>query len=117
MPYVDGFVIPLPKKNTAAYKKMATLGCKVWMEHGASAYFECVGDDLKTKFGVPMTKLAGAKPTETVVFAWIVYKDKATRNKVNKAVMKDPRISGMVQKMPFDCNKMSMGGFKVLVQG
>ncbi|MBL8874859.1 MAG: DUF1428 domain-containing protein [Phycisphaerae bacterium] len=118
MAYVDGYLIPIPKKSVAAYKKMASVGCKVWMAHGALDYRECVGDDLKAPWGLPFTKLLKTKPSETVVFAWIVFKSKAHRDKVNAAVMKDPRLTaGMdMKKMPFDPKKMCFGGFKTLVQ-
>lgn len=115
MAYVDGFVIPIPTKNVPAYKRIAKVASKVWCEHGALQYFECVGDDLKVKFGVPMPKLVKARPGETVVFAWIVYKSKTHRNQVNAKVMKDPRIAKMAEAMPFDCKRMSYGGFKVIV--
>jgi uncharacterized protein YbaA (DUF1428 family) len=119
MPYVDGFVIPVPKKNLAAYKKMAKVGCVVWMDHGALEYRECVGEDLSVKMGLPFPKLTKAKPTETVVFSWIVYKSRAHRDAVNKKVMKDPRIAKMMdpKKQPFDFKRMAYGGLEVLVQG
>lgn len=114
--YVDGFVLNVPKKKMAAYKKMAQVGAKVWMEHGALAYHESVGDDLKVKMGVPFTKLAKSKPTDTVVFAWIVYKSRKHRDQVNKKVMKDKRLQNFDPKhMPFDYNKMTYGGFKTIV--
>ncbi len=117
MAYVDGFVLVVPNKNLAAYKKMAQLAGKVWMDHGAMAYWECVGDDLKHPFGVPFPKLAKAKPSETVVFSFITYPTKAARNKINKAVMNDARLAAMMdmKKMPFDVKRMSFGGFKGLV--
>jgi len=116
MRYVDGFVLPLPKKNLAAYRKMASRAGKVWMELGAVEYVECVGDDLKIKFGVPFPKVMKSKPGETVVFSWIVYRSKAHRDQVNKKVMKDPRIAKMAKDMPiFDYKRMLYGGFKVLV--
>jgi uncharacterized protein YbaA (DUF1428 family) len=118
MSYVDGFVITIPKKNLAAYRKMAAKSGKIWREYGAVEYFECVGDDLNVKMGMPFPRLAKAKAGETVLFSWIVYKSKAHRNSVNKKVMKDPRIQGMCDpnNMPFDMKKMSYGGFKVLVE-
>ncbi len=118
MNYVDGFVLPLPKKNLAAYKKMATLASKVWRDHGAIDYCECVGDDLAAGFCTPFTKQMKTKPGETVVIAWIEFKSKAHRDKVNGAVMKDPRLAKMMSgsKMPFDCKRMLYGGFKVLVR-
>src|SRR5688500_2871896 len=92
MPYVDGFVLPVPKKNLKAYQKMAELAGKIWKEHGALEYRECAGDDLDVKFGVPFGKSVKLKKGETVVFAWIVYRNRAHRDKVNAKVMKDPRL-------------------------
>ncbi len=118
-PYVDGFVIPIKKKNVSKYKKMAALGCKVWMDHGALDYYECVGEDLKMPYGIPFGKFCKLKADETVVFAYIVYKSKAHRNQVNKAVHKDPRMNPENIKnfeMPIDMKRFTMGGFKVLVR-
>lgn len=117
MKYVDGFVIPVAKRNLPAYLKMARLGAKVWREHGALEYRECVGDDLRIK-GMPTSFPAKLKlkPSETLVFAWIVYKSRAHRDRVNAKVMKDPRMNSFAPKsMPFDVNAMLMGGFKVIV--
>ncbi|NOT34426.1 MAG: DUF1428 domain-containing protein [Candidatus Eisenbacteria bacterium] len=114
--YVDGFVIPIPKSKLATYRKMAKWGAKTWMKHGALEYFECVGDDLKTPFGLPFPKLAKTKPGETVVFSWIVYKSKAHRDQVNKKVMTEPGMMDMAKSMPFDVKRMSMGGFEVFVE-
>jgi uncharacterized protein YbaA (DUF1428 family) len=118
MKYVDGFLLAVPKKNLAAYRRMAQKAGKVWRELGALEYRECTGDDLKAKFGLPFPKLMELKAGETAVFAWIVYKSKAHRDRVNAKVMKDPRIAGMmeVKDMPFDVKRMSYGGFKVLVE-
>src|SRR5690606_38855095 len=113
--YIDGFVIPIKKANLKQYKKMAVLGCKVWMEHGALDYYECVGDDLQDQFGLPFKKLCKLKPNETLIFAFIVYKSKADRNRINTKVMKDPRMTQDIKKMPFDMKRFSMGGFKPLV--
>ena len=117
MPYVDGFVIPIPKKNLTKYKALAKLACKVWMEHGALAFCECAGDDLNTPMGMPFTKLAKTKPGETVMFSWILYADKASRNRVNKLAMADPRIVAACKpgKMPFKVDRMAVGGFKAVV--
>ena len=116
MAYVDGFLLIVPTDKIDDYKKMSTKAGKVWREHGALEYRECVGDDLDMKFGRPFPKLLKLKPTETAVFSWIVYKSKAQRNQINAKVMKDPRLAGMDPKsMPFDMKKMSMGGFTVLV--
>ena len=118
MAYVDGFLLPLPKRKVAEYQRIARKAGKVWREHGALEYRECVGDDLKVKMGVPFTKQAKAKPGETIVFAYIVYKSRAHRDRVNARVMKDPRLAQMMQdpkSMPFDVKRMAYGGFKVIV--
>lgn len=117
MKYVDGFVIPVPTKNVAAYRRISQRASKVWREHGALEYRECVGDDLKIKMGFPFPVMAKAKRDETVVFAWIVYKSRAHRDAVNAKVMKDPRLIKMMEKeaMPFDVKRMAYGGFKVIV--
>lgn len=119
MSYVDGFVLPVPKKNIPAYRRLAQKAAKIWKEHGALEYRECVGDDLAVKFGLPFPRTIKVKPSETVVFSWIVYKSRAQRDRVNAKVMKDPRLATMCdpKNMPFDCKRMSWGGFKVLVQG
>ena len=116
MKYVDGYVLPLPKKNFKAYQSMAAKAGKIWMEHGALDYKECVGDDLQTKFGLPFGKLMKLKSGETVVFSYIVFKSRAHRDKVNAKVMKDPRIAKIApKKMPFDMKRMVYGGFKTIV--
>ena len=117
MRYVDGFVLPVPKKNIAAYRRLAQKAAKVWKDHGALEYRECVGDDLAVKPMVPFPRQMKLKPGETVVFAWIVYKSRAHRDRVNAKVMKDPRLNAMCdpQNMPFDCQRVVYGGFKVLV--
>jgi uncharacterized protein YbaA (DUF1428 family) len=115
--YVDGFVIPLPRKKVEAYRRMSRAASKVWLDHGALEYRECAGDDLANKWGVEFPRLAGAKAGETVVFSWIVYKSKAHRDRVNKKVMKDPRIAKMMnpKDTPFEVKRMAYGGFKVIV--
>jgi uncharacterized protein YbaA (DUF1428 family) len=115
--YVDGYVIPIAKKNLAAYKRMAATAGKVWRSHGALDYKECVGDDLKNQWGVAFPKAAKAKGGETVVFSYIVYKSRAHRDRVNAKVMKDPRLAGMMdpKDMPFNVKRMVYGGFKVIV--
>ncbi|HTD67978.1 MAG TPA: DUF1428 domain-containing protein [Candidatus Limnocylindria bacterium] len=117
MKYVDGFVLPVPKKKLPAYRLMAQKAGKIWREHGAIDYKECVGDDLNVKMGVSFSKQMKLKSSETVVFAYIVYKSRAHRDKVNAKVMKDPRIASMCdpKDMPFDCKRMCYGGFQVLV--
>jgi uncharacterized protein YbaA (DUF1428 family) len=115
--YVDGFVVPVPKKNIEAYRRMSAKAGKVWRDHGALEYRECVAEDLTNKFGVPFTRAAKPKAGETVVFSWIVYKSRAHRDAVNKKVMKDERIAAMMdpKDMPFDVKRMAMGGFKVAI--
>lgn len=117
MRYVDGYVLPVPKKNLRAYRRLAKNAGKIWREHGALEYRECVGDDLKVKFGLPFPRLVKAKPDETLVFAWIMFKSRAHRDRVNAKLMKDPRLASMCdpQSMPFDCTRMAWGGFKMLV--
>lgn len=116
MKYVDGYLLPMPKKNIKAYQRMALRAGKIWMEHGALDYKECVGEDLQTKFGLPFKKSMTLKPGETVVFSYIVFKSRAHRDKVNAKVIKDPRIAKLVPKvMPFDMKRMVYGGFTTLV--
>ena len=118
MSYIDGFLLPVPRKNLAAYKRMAAKAGKIWREHGALEYRECAGDDLKVKFGLPFPKQMKLKPGEIPVFSWIVYKSKAHRDAVNAKVMKDPRLAKVCdpKDMPFDCQRMSYGGFQVIVE-
>jgi uncharacterized protein YbaA (DUF1428 family) len=115
MRYVDGFVIPLPKKNVEAYRRLALKAGKIWREYGALEFRECVGDDLAVKGMVPFSRRMRLKPGETVVFSWIVFKSRAHRDRVNAKVMKDPRLDMDPKSMPFDVKRMSYGGFKVLV--
>jgi uncharacterized protein YbaA (DUF1428 family) len=117
MPYVDGYVLPVPKKNLAAYARMAKKAGKIWREHGALEFRETAGDDLKVKWGATFPKGLKLKPGETVVFSWIVFKSRAHRDQVNARVMADPRIAQMMdtKSMPFDPKRMLYGGFKVLV--
>lgn len=113
--YVDGFVIPIKRKNIPAYKKMATWGCKVWMKHGALSYYECVADDF-VKHGLGFKKMCKLKPGETAVFAFIVYKSRAHRDQVNKRVMREMDQSvGEGMEMPFDMKRFAMAGCKVVV--
>ena len=112
--YVDGFVLPVPKRNIGAYRRMAQSAGKIWREHGALDYKECVGDDLKVKMGMPFPRGIRAKSGETIVFAYIVYQSRAHRDRVNAKVMKDKRLK-MPKSMPFDVKRMIWGGFKVIV--
>lgn len=113
--YVDGFVLPVPKKNVKAYRRMAQMAGRIWREHGALEFRECVGDDLEVKGMASFPKRAQAKPGETVFFSWITFKSRKHRDQVNAKVMKDPRLAKMVKTMPFDVKRMAYGGFKVLV--
>lgn len=117
MPYVDGFVLPVPKKKLPAYRRMAQKAGKVWREHGALEYRECVGDDLNVKGMASFLRLVKPKPGETVLFSWIVYQSRAHRDRVVAKVMKDPRLATMMEpkSMPFDMKRMVYGGFKTLV--
>ncbi len=115
MAYVDGFVLPVPKKNLKAYVRMAKLGEKMWKKHGAIDYKECIGDDLAVKFGVPFTRQLKLKPGETAVFSYIVFKSRAHRDRVNAKVMKDMNDFTSPEDMPFDMKRMVYGGFKVVV--
>jgi uncharacterized protein YbaA (DUF1428 family) len=115
--YVDGFLLPVPKKNLKAYRSMAAKAGKIWKKHGALEYRECVGDDLKIKMGVPFPRLLKLKSSEVVFYSFIVYRSRAHRDAVNKKVMKDPAIQRMMagKAMPFDVKRISMGGFKAVV--
>ena len=117
--YVDGYVMPIPKKNVAAYRRMATKASRVWRDHGALEYRECSGEDLSPAFGIPFPKLLKTRARETVVFAWVVFKSRAHRDRVNAAVMSDPRLASMMGEFEklFDCKRMVYGGFDVLVEG
>jgi uncharacterized protein YbaA (DUF1428 family) len=117
MAYVDGYVLPVPKKKLAAYRRMALKAGKVWREHGALEYKECVADDVKPGKHTSFPQSVKLKPAETVVFAYIVYKSRADRDRINAKVMKDPRLANMMdpKDMPFDAKRMFWGGFKVLV--
>ena len=114
--YVDGFVIPVPKKNLKSYLKMARMGGRIWKEHGALEVFECFGDDLHPKFGASFLRSIKVKPGETVVFSWILFKSRASRDRVNAKVMKDKRMASAPQPMPFDFKRMTYGGFTVAVK-
>lgn len=115
MSYVDGYVLIVPKKKLKAYRAMALQGEKIWRKHGALDYKECSGDDLKVKWGVPFTRIMKCKPTETVVFSFVVYKSRAHRDQVNAKVMKEMQAMPMPKDVPFDMKRMAYGGFKTLV--
>lgn len=117
MTYVDGFLIPIPKKNLKAYKAMAQWGKKTWMKHGALDYKECIGDDLVNIHGTAFSKLLKLKSGETAIFAFIVFKSRKHRDAVNKKVMSDPTMNDPdMTKMPFDVKKMAYGGFETIVE-
>lgn len=113
--YVDGFVVPVPKKNVEAYRRIAKIAGKVWREYGALEYIECVADDVKPGKVTSFPQSVKLKASETVFFSWIVYKSRSHRDRVLAKVMKDPRITKMGSEMPFDGKRMIYGGFKPIV--
>ncbi|MGC2235113.1 MAG: DUF1428 domain-containing protein [Pyrinomonadaceae bacterium] len=115
--YVDGFVLPIAKENVEKYTEMARKAGEIWMEHGALEYYEAVGDDLEIEKMLSFKKIADASENETVIFAWIVYESREHRDKVNEAVMSDPRLKEDMEasKNLFDFKRMAYGGFKTLV--
>jgi uncharacterized protein YbaA (DUF1428 family) len=115
--YVDGFVVPVPKKKLAAYRSMARKAGKIWREHGALEFRECVADDVKRGKLTSFPQAVKLKPGETVFFSYIVFRNKAERNRINAKVMKDKRLASMMdpKAMPFDARRMFWGGFKTLV--
>ena len=119
MSYVDGFVLPVPKKNLAAYRRMALKAGKIWREHGALEFRECVAEDVKVGKFTSFPRSVKVKRGETVVFSWIVFKSRKDRDRVNAKVMADKRLAKMMdtKAMPFDGKRMIYGGFKVLVDG
>jgi uncharacterized protein YbaA (DUF1428 family) len=119
MTYVDGYVVPVPKKSLNAYRRMARKAGKLWREHGALEFMECVADDVKPGKLTSFPQSVKLKPSETVVFAWIKFKSRVHRDRVNAKVMKDPRLASMMKPkpMPFDGKRMFWGGFTVLVKG
>jgi uncharacterized protein YbaA (DUF1428 family) len=117
MRYVDGYLLVVPKKHLRAYLGLAKLASRVWRSHGALEYREAFAEDMKVPCGIPFPKRMKAKPSEVVVFSWIVYKSRAHRDKVNALVMKDPRMrKAMEMPHPFDMNNMSFGGFEIRVE-
>jgi uncharacterized protein YbaA (DUF1428 family) len=111
--YVDGFVLPVPKRNLDAYRRMARKSGKIWREHGALEYRECVAEDVQPGELASFPQSVAVKRGETVVFAWIVFKSRAHRDRVNAKVLKDPRMDQ--KTMPFDSRRMIYGGFDVIV--
>jgi uncharacterized protein YbaA (DUF1428 family) len=117
MPYVDGFIVPVAKKNLQAYRNMAKKAGKVWREHGALEFRESIAEDVKVGKRTSFPRSVKLKPGETVIFSWIVYKSRAHRDRVNAKVMKDPRLAEMMnpRAMPFDGKRMIFGGFEIMV--
>jgi uncharacterized protein YbaA (DUF1428 family) len=117
MSYVDGFVLPVPKRNLKAYRRIARVAGKVWRDHGALEYVECVADDVKPGKWTSFPQAVKLKAGETVWFSYIVYRSRRHRDRVNARVMKDKRLAAMMdpKKMPFDGRRMFWGGFKVMV--
>jgi uncharacterized protein YbaA (DUF1428 family) len=116
MSYVDGYVVPVPKANLAAYKRLARKAGKIWREHGALSFTECVADDVQPGKVTSFPQAVKLKPGEVVVFSWIVYASRRERDRVNKKVMADPRMKMDPQSMPFDGMRMFWGGFKPMVE-
>jgi len=118
MHYVDGYVLPVPKKKLEAYRRMAQKAGKIWREHGALEFRECVADDVKPGKSTSFPQSVKLKTGETVMFSWIVFKSRGHRDRVNAKVMKDPRLANMMdpKAMPFDAKRMFWGGFKTLVE-
>jgi len=115
MPYVDGFVLAVPKARLDAYKEMARLGGEVWMEHGALSYVECIADDVPYGELTSFPRAVQAKEDEIVVFAWITYESRQARDEINRKVMADPRLSHTHTDMPFDGKRMIFGGFESFI--
>ena len=118
MSYVDGFVVPVPEKNLAAYRRLARKAGRIWMEHGALEYVECVADDVKPGKTTSFPQSVKLKADETVVFSWIIFKSRVHRDRVNKKVMADPRLAKMMdpKTLPFDGKRMIYGGFRTIVE-
>lgn len=116
MTYIDGFLLAVPKARIEEYKKLATLACEVWKDHGAIDYVECVADDVPYGELTSFPRAVQAKEDETVVFAWITYASRAARDEINKKVMADPRLKGNMDDMPFDGKRMMFGGFEAVVE-
>jgi uncharacterized protein YbaA (DUF1428 family) len=117
MSYVDGFIVPVPTKQMAAYRKIARVACKVWMEHGALDYQECAADDVAVGKITSFPRSVKLKPDETVIFSYIIYKSRKDRDRIMAKVLKDPRLAQMMDSktLPFDAKRMIFGGFKQVV--
>lgn len=117
--YVDGFVLPIAKDRVPEYRAIAEKAARIWKDHGALDYWECVGDDLATECSRTFTDMAGAGPDETVVFAWVVFASRAARDAANEKIMADPRMAELLdpERPIFDVQRMAHGGFRELVHG
>lgn len=116
MPYVDGFIVAVPKANIEAYRKLSTMAGEIWMEHGALTYLECVGDDVPYGELTSFPRAVQAREDEVVIFSWITYQSREARDAVNAKVMADPRMKHDPKDMPFDGKRMIYGGFKSIVE-
>ncbi|HEY6941447.1 DUF1428 domain-containing protein [Dokdonella sp.] len=116
MSYIDGFVVPVPKGKLAAYRRLARKAGRIWREHGALHYVECVADDVKPGKVTSFPQAVKLKPDEVVVFSWIVYASRRERDRINKKVMSDPRLGMTPADMPFDGARMFWGGFKPMIE-
>lgn len=116
MSYVDGFVLAVPKANLEAYKEVARVAGEVWMEHGALAYVECVGDDVPYGTLTSFPRAVQATDDEVVIFSWIVYKSRQSRDEIQAKVFEDPRLKAQMNDMPFDTKRMIFGGFETLLE-
>lgn len=116
MAYVDGFVIAVKKSKLEDYKAMARLGCQVWKEYGALSYVECVGDDIPYGELTSFPRAVQAQEDETVIFSWIVYDNKESRDAIMTKVMADPRLESQMENLPFDGKRMIFGGFEMMIQ-
>lgn len=118
MSYVDGFVVPVPKKKLKAYRNMAAKAGKIWREYGATAFYECAADDVSKGKRTSFPRSVKLKANETVLFSFIIYRSRAERDRINAKVMKDPRLAKMMKlkDMPFDAKRMIYGGFKTIVK-
>lgn len=118
MSYVDGYVLPVPRANLAAYRRLARKAGRIWKEHGALAYVECVADDVQPGKLTSFPQAVKLKPDEVVVFSWIVFRSRRARDRINALVMKDPRLADMAdpKRLPFDARRMFWGGFKPIIE-
>jgi len=117
--YIDGFVIPIPTARIDDYRLIAEKAAKIWKEHGALDYWECIGDDMDVQDVMSFPQLANTKPDETVIFSWVIFESREARDAANAKIFADPRMKEMIESTGaiFDCKRMAYGGFKQLVHG